>query len=184
MKIVDDEMLQKLKENSKRKDKSDSAIPFFSDSTNIDELEQYDKYKSRVLKFVLYKKRSESEIRTKFFKDIPSDILDSIIIDLKNNDYIDDTIYIKRALNEFMALKTLSKFEIKNKLLSKGINEDLIDEYFYKKKEDLDKYELNSCIKLIRKNINSKEEKKLIDYLYRKGYSQDIIKQAIESEEL
>jgi SOS response regulatory protein OraA/RecX len=82
-----------------------------------------------------------------------------------------------------MTLKTLSKYEIKNKLLSKGIKSDLIDEYFQNNQEELDNYELNSCKKLIKKNINSKDEKKLIDYLFRKGYSQDIIKLAIETVE-
>lgn len=184
MKIVDDEMLQKLKKDSKIKDdKSTNTIPFFSEDTNIEELEAYDKYKSRVLKYALYKKRSESEIRTKFSKEIPKDTLDSIILDLKKYNYIDDTNYIKRSINEFMALKTLSKFEIKNKLLAKGIKPDLIDEYFESNQEELDKYELNSCMKLIKKNINSKDEKKLINYLYRKGYSQDTIKRAIEEVE-
>ena len=180
MKIVDDDMLQKLKANSKiRDDDSDNTIPFFSEGTNLEYLEQYDKIKSRVLKYVLYKKRSEQEIRTKFSKEIPSEMLDSIINDLKKYDYIDDTNYIKRSINEFMALKTLSKYEIKNKLIAKGIKADLIDDYFSKNEEELNEFELNSCIKLIKKNINSKDEKILIDYLYRKGYSQDTIKLAI-----
>ena len=179
MKIVDDEMLQKLKANSKIKDDSTNTIPFFSDSTNVEDLEQYDKLKSRVLKYVLYKKRSEAEIRTKFSNEIQEDTLDSIISDLKKYDYIDDTNYIKRAINEFLAVKTLSKFEVKNKLLAKGISADLIEDYFAKNEEELNQYELKSCIKLIKKN-NSKDERKLIDYLYRKGYSKDIIKEAID----
>ena len=51
--------------------------------------------------------------------------------------------------------------------------------YFAKNEEELNQYELKSCIKLIKKN-NSKDERKLIDYLYRKGYSKDIIKEAID----
>lgn len=179
MKIVDDEMLQKLKANSKIKDDATNTIPFFLDSTDVEALEQYDKLKSRVLKYVLYKKRSEAEIRTKFSNEIQEDTLDSIISDLKKYDYIDDTNYIKRAINEFLAIKTLSKFEVKNKLLAKGIGLDLIEDYFSKNEEELNQYELNSCIKLIKKN-NSKDERKLIDYLYRKGYSKDIIKEAID----
>ena len=86
MKFVDDEMLQKLKENTKIKDdKEISTIPFFSDSTDIEALDKYDKLKSRVLKFVLYKKRSEAEIKTKFSKEIEEETLNSIILDLKRN---------------------------------------------------------------------------------------------------
>lgn len=180
MKFVDDEMLQKLKENTKIKDdKEINTIPFFSDSTNIEALDKYDKLKSRVLKFVLYKKRSEAEIKAKFSKEIEEETLNSIILDLKRNNYIDDNNYIKKSINEFMAIKTLSKYEIKNKLLAKGIGLDLIENYFIENEDELNHYELNSCIKLIKKN-SSKDERKLIDYLYRKGYSQEIIKEAIE----
>ncbi len=182
MKIVDDEMLNNLKRSCKIKsDESENTIPFFSEDTNIDELKQYDKYKSRVLKYALYKKRSEAEIINKFSKEIPEDILVSILRDLKQYNYIDDNNYIKRTVNEFMAIKTLSKYEIKNKLLAKGIKLDLIEDFFEKNSEELDEFELKSCKKLIKKNINSKEEKKLIEYLYRKGYSQETIKEAIET---
>ena len=110
MKFVDDDMLQKLKENTKIKDdKEINTIPFFSDSTDIEALDKYDKLKSRVLKFVLYKKRSEAEIKAKFSKEIEEETLNSIILDLKRNNYIDDNNYIKKSINEFMAIKTLYK---------------------------------------------------------------------------
>ena len=96
---------------------------------NLDYVEEYDKLKTKVLKYIIYKKRTEKEIRQKFSKTIDEDILEDIIDELKENGYIDDLNYIDRAVNEFVALKNLSIREIKYKLFAKGLSNDIIDEY-------------------------------------------------------
>ena len=96
---------------------------------NLDYVEEYDKLKTKVLKYIIYKKRTEKEIRQKFSKTIDEDILEDIIDELKENGYIDDLNYIDRAVNEFIALKNLSIREIKYKLFAKGLSNDIIDEY-------------------------------------------------------
>ena len=88
-------------------------------------IEEYDKEKTKVLKYVIYKKRTEREIRTKFKSIIEENMLEDILEELKENGYISDEIYIERAVNEFMALKNLSIKEIKYKLISKGISNNL-----------------------------------------------------------
>ena len=45
--------------------------------------EEFDKEKTKVLKYILYKKRSEYEIRNKFSKSIEENLLDDIIEYLK-----------------------------------------------------------------------------------------------------
>ena len=57
---------------------------------NLDYVEEYDKLKTKVLKYIIYKKRTEKEIRQKFSKTIDEDILEDIIDELKENGYIDD----------------------------------------------------------------------------------------------
>ena len=49
---------------------------------DYEKIKEYDKNKTKVLKYVLYKKRTESEIRRKFEKDIEYEMLDEIIEDL------------------------------------------------------------------------------------------------------
>ena len=73
---------------------------------DYEKIKEYDKNKTKVLKYVLYKKRTESEIRRKFEKDIEYEMLDEIIEELKQNNYISDNQYIERAVNEFIALKS------------------------------------------------------------------------------
>ena len=53
-------------------------------------VEEFDKEKTKVLKYVLYKKRSENEIRKKFENEIEQNLLEDIIEYLKEAKYIDD----------------------------------------------------------------------------------------------
>ena len=70
-------------------------------------VEEFDKEKTKVLKYVLYKKRSENEIRKKFEREIEENLLEDIIAYLKEAKYIDDKEYIRKTINNFMALKNL-----------------------------------------------------------------------------
>ena len=65
-------------------------------------VEEFDKEKTKVLKYVLYKKRSENEIRKKFEKEIEENLLEDIIAYLKEAKYIDDKEYIRKTINNFM----------------------------------------------------------------------------------
>ena len=146
---------------------------------NFEELEEYDRNKTKVLKYVLYKKRSESEIKRKFENDIDSNMLDDIILDLKDNGYIDDTIYIERAVNEFMALKNMSLKQIKYKLMSKGIDSNTIEDYFYNNVDRLNEYEINSAKNLIAKKSDC-DASEIVQMLLKKGFEYDNVKEAIE----
>ena len=68
-------------------------------------IEEFDREKTKVLKYVMYKKRTEREIRTKFQSLIEENLLEDILQELKDNRYISDENYIERAVHEFMALK-------------------------------------------------------------------------------
>ena len=141
-------------------------------------IEEFDNLKTKVLKYVLYKKRTEQEIKQKFINE-ESEILSDVIEYLKEAGYISDEEYISRAINEFMALKNLSIKEIKYKLLSKGIDKNALDDYISNHQEELLEYEKNSLEKLINKKINSQEIEELEAYLMKKGYKYDLIKEAI-----
>ena len=67
------------------------------DINNICTAEEFDKYKTRVLKYVIYKKRTKYEVIQKFQKEIPQEILQEIIINLEENNYINDQTYIRKS---------------------------------------------------------------------------------------
>ena len=147
----------------------------------MENIEEFDKLKTQVLKYVLYKKRSEAEVRQKFLKNT-GNMLDNVIEYLKENGYIDDNQYIQKSVAEFIRLKNMSIKEVQYKLLSKGINKDLIDDYIYNNKEDLLEYEINSAKKIFLKKQNTLEKEEILNYLRKKGYMSDTIK-IIELEE-
>ncbi len=149
---------------------------------NFDYIEEYDKLKTKVLKYVIYKKRTESEIRKKFENSIDEEILDDIIEELKENGYISDTNYIDRAVQEFMALKNMSIREIKYKLFAKGLNSDIIEEYISCHIDKLTDYEVQSAKNIIIKRETSQELEEIKQFLIKKGYMADSIKQALEKD--
>ena len=143
-------------------------------------IEEYDKEKTKVLKYVIYKKRTEREIRTKFKSVVDENMLDDILEELKENGYISDENYIERSVNEFMALKNLSIKEIKYKLMSKGISSNLIEDYIQKHNEELEEYEQKSAENIaVKKSVNM-DEIEIKQYLIKKGYTEDNIKNAME----
>ena len=140
-------------------------------TTNYEELKQKDEIKTKILKFLTYKKRTEQEVRNKFKQEVNEDILEEIIEYLKEAKYIDDKEFIQKQVNEYKTLKTMSIKEIKYKFLEKCLNKKLIDQYVEDNKEELEEYE-KKCIEKIRnKKIKTMDEDKVNQYLYRKGYN-------------
>lgn len=142
-------------------------------------IEEFDENKTKVLKYVMFKKRTIQEIKSKFRNIIEENMLEDIIEELKENGYISDEEYIRRAVNEFIALKNLSIKEIKYKLGTKGISNSLIKEYFAENRDELEEYEQQSADNIAIKKSNNMNEMEIKQYLIKKGYSENSIKEAI-----
>ena len=136
-------------------------------------VEEFDGEKTRVMKYIIFKKRTENEVRQKFQNSIEENMLDDIIEYLKEAKYIDDNEYIEKQINEYMLLKTLSIKEIKYKLLSKGLDKNLIEDYISNHYEELQEYEERCLEKIKSKKSGTMDELKLKQYLLKKGYKGD-----------
>lgn len=143
-------------------------------------IEEFDKEKTKVLKYILYKKRSEQEIRNKFLNTIENNLLEDIIEYLKEAKYINDEEYIEKTVNNFIALKNLSIKELKYKLLSKGLKKEEIEDYIYNNKEILEEYEIKSISNIIYKKSNSMDTQEIKQYLLKKGYEAENINIVLE----
>ena len=143
-------------------------------------VEEFDKEKTKVLKYVLYKKRSENEVRKKFENEIQENLLEDIIEYLRQANYINDKEYIRKTVNNFIALKNLSIREIEYKLYSKGIKKEDIEDYIYQNKEELNEYEIKSARNIDNKKSTSLELEEIKQYLLKKGYRKENINLAIE----
>ena len=146
-------------------------------------MSEFDKAKTRILKYIIYKKRTEKEIREKFQNDISEEMLDDIIDYLKEAKYIDDYEYIEKTINEYNNIKSLSIVEVRYKLLAKGINKDIIEEYIDNNKYALEEYEVKSAKNIIQKKRKNMDDNDIKIYLIKKGYKQDNIREALESED-
>lgn len=142
-------------------------------------IEEFDQTKMKVLKYVLYKKRSENEIRKKFENSIENDLLEDIIEYLKEAKYINDKDYIDKTIKNFMALKNLSIKEIEYKLYSKGINKKDIEDYISENNEELIRYEIKSAQNIVNKKNTTMEKQEIKQYLMKKGYKVDSIEEAL-----
>ena len=132
--------------------------------------EEFDSEKTRIMKYIIFKKRTENEVRQKFQSSIEENMLEDIIEYLKEAKYIDDNEYIEKQINEYMLLKTLSIKEIKYKLLSKGLDKNLIEDYISNHYEELQEYEKRCLEKIKSKKSGTMDELKLKQYLLKKGY--------------
>ena len=143
-------------------------------------VEEFDKGKTKVLKYILYKRRTENEVRTKFQNVIDEEMLEDIIEYLKQAKYIDDKDYIDRLINNFKILKNMSQLELRYKLIAKGLSKDLIEDYMYENKEELTDYEINSASKIIIKKQRDLEKQEIITFLLKKGYKKENINKAFD----
>lgn len=144
-------------------------IENFESSFDIEKLKKMDEQKTKVFKYITYKKRTEQEVRNKFKGQIEEEMLEEIIDYLKEANYLNDYDFIERQVNEYMNLKTLSIKEIKYKLMTKGLDRKLIEEYIDKNYDSLNEYE-KKCIEKINQKKKELTEEEIKQYLYRKGY--------------
>ncbi len=156
----------------KLEDSSEKLVDF-------EQLKAIDELKTKVLKFVLYKKRTENEVREKFSNE-DENLLEDVIENLKEQNYINDTQYITKFIQEYIALKNLSIKEISYKLSQKGIKKSLIDDYIYENREKMLEYEINSALSILRKKANKSEIEDIKKYLYSKGYMSESVSIAID----
>ena len=136
----------------------------------------------KLMKYVIFKKRTEKEVRQKCHKlQYTDDYIDEIIEYLSENDYINDKVYVEKYIQNVIRLKTSSIFEMKMDLLRRGIDESYVDDYINKNFEQLEEFENQSAQKLAKKKSVSAEIEKVKKYLMSKGYKYDSIALAIDN---
>ena len=82
----------------------------------------------KLVSYVLYKKRTISEVREKCRKlGFTEEYIDEIIEYLVENGYLDDEKYVMKYILEIIKLKKKSRQEIKMDLIRRGIDEQLIE---------------------------------------------------------
>lgn len=144
----------------------------------FEEAEKIEKLRNKMLKYIVYKKRSEAEIRQKFSEEDENMVEDAIEY-FKELKYIDDSVYVERAIKEYIALRNLSIKEIAYKVCQKGVSKSLVDDYICKNKETMLEYEISSAKNIIKKKAGQ-EEQEIKNYLYKKGFMSESVNIAFD----
>jgi regulatory protein len=133
----------------------------------------------KIMKYVVFKKRTEYEVKNKLkgLNYLSNDI-DEIIEYLKETNFINDKNYVDKYIIEVKKLKKCSVLEIKYDLIRRGISENIIDGII---DDDLYDYELLSAIDLAKKKYKTCDIEKIKKYLTGKGYIKSSILKAIDN---
>ena len=125
--------------------------------------------REKAIKYIGVSKKTEYEVRQKLKRlQVTSSVIDEEIEYLKELGYIDDRDYAKSFVKQCYKMMQYSIYEIKNKLLQKGVNASIIEEEL-ELLIDSD-YELNIVEKLKNGKLKSYDEEKSKAYLYRRGF--------------
>ena len=142
----------------------------------------YIKAQDTALRFLGYKMRTVQEIRQKLLeKEFAEDVIAQVLAFLEKYGYADDREYCHRYIREKLRLKPKSGYALGLELRQRGVSSRIIEEV-------LD--EASDALRWLEKKSrgqwppeNEKKKKQLFDFLLRKGYSYDIIKEAFRQME-
>ncbi|MCH4191781.1 MAG: recombination regulator RecX [Butyrivibrio sp.] len=114
----------------------------------------------------------------------PESCIDEAVEYVKSFHYIDDRRYATDYVQYYMDLRSRNRIE--TDLMKKGISRELIQEILTERYEEADpQIEVKQVQELLRKkhydpeNCELKEKQKLMAFLYRRGFSQDVIHRAL-----
>lgn len=144
-----------------------------------DDNNRYDYY-NKVLKYILYKMRSTYEIYEYMKKlNIPEDQQEEIIVKLKENNLLNDRLYVKSYISDKIHLTNNGPEKIKSELLKYNIEESLIEEelknYDFQIFEDRIKKIISKKIVSNKKDSSYIIKQKLLGYLINLGYDREMI---------
>ena len=129
----------------------------------------YETAKEKAVRYLVLALRTEEEVKNKLRKlNVEEEIIVQVTEYLKSIGYINDEKYVEAYIRQCINIPKYSKYEIRMKLIQKGINKEILSE----KLEELDNcdYENKLIDKLLKGKLKNMEPLKQKAYLYRRGF--------------
>ncbi len=153
---------------------------------NIIKDNEYELLYLKAINYISYQMRTISEVKKHLLKSTKNQtLINKIITELKGNRYLNDKEYVKEYINEKMEFDLVGPKYIKEKLISKGVHFDLIDEYLSQYNEHI---EYDKIYTLISKELKYKLKKpyqkvylSLKQKILSKGFSLPIVESSLLS---
>jgi len=130
---------------------------------------EFEVAKEKAVRFIGISKKTANEVEAKLKRlNVPSDTIKEVVEYLKGLGYIDDVDYAKSYIRQCIKMEKYSIYEIKQKLLIKGISRDILAEFV----DELytTDYERKVVEKLLCGKLSSMEQEKQKNYIYRRGF--------------
>lgn len=135
--------------------------------------------KEKAIKYIGISKKTSYEVSKKLKTlGVEEETIHKVIEYLEELGYIDDVDYVEAYVRQNIKMLKYSIYELKQKLLQKGIKASIIETYF---ESDLpNNYENQVANKLICSKLKDYDEQKRREYLYRRGFKLDSLNEIYE----
>lgn len=135
--------------------------------------------KEKAIKYIGISKKTSYEVHKKLRTlGVEEEIVNNVIEYLEELGYIDDIDYVQSYIRQNIKMLKYSVYELKQKLLQKGIKASIIESSF---ESDLPfEYEKDVVNKLISSKLKAYDDAKRKEYLYRRGFKLDNIGEMYE----
>lgn len=146
----------------------------------LKKLSEEGKLRARTLEWVLRRPHSTKELREYLYKkQVEKDLSDQLTIEMQEKGYINDEEFA-RWFAENRLRKNKSRREITAELSAKGISRETTSAILESMLSNDEKSQISSLIKKLQKRTRYQDEKKLIEYLQRKGFRYSEIKEVLD----
>ena len=148
----------------------------------MEKMTEYVNARARAIKYIMYKMRTSKEVYDKLLElGFEEEIINRVIFDLKQLEYINDEEYAKKFIESNKRSKKISKSMIKLKLKNKGIDGEIIEKYLEKLAvSDFDAIEKVLIKKKFSDDLPFEEKNRILAYCVRKGFSLDEVLKVIK----
>ncbi len=151
---------------------------------NLISLDQRERAKEIAFRYLTYRPRTVREVLDKLRgKDIPTDIAETVIEDLKRLKLLDDRHFARSWISERLANRPSGKRLLQRELRQKGVGEELIEEAL----EELYPQEVEIAKGLLRKRMRRfkglephKMRARAWNFLLRRGFSPQTAQDCLE----
>lgn len=153
------------------------------DEVDLNKIENENIYQdiyNTAVKYIMVRLRSVNELRNYLLKkNYELDIVESIIIKLEKNGYLNDLIFTKAFINDKLNFTTMGKYKIKNELIKLKISPEIIENSL----EEISKDKwIEKIDKLVSKYLKSNKKysgnilrNKLYTYLVNLGHDTNLV---------
>ena len=148
--------------------------------TELKEKSQFGKHLANVMRFVLMRPHSVREIEQYLFrKKVDLEVYKALVDYLDERGYLDDEKFAQSWVSSRMQTKAVSRRRLLMELRQKGVDEGIAASAIAEEGYD----EMDALKELmVKKSRQYRDEKKLMAYLLRQGFSYDMVSRAMRDE--